>query len=286
MKFAWLTDIHLNFLDEKQRVNFYQEIVSTNSDAILITGDIAEAPTIAPIMKEMSNAIQKPIYFVLGNHDYYHATVNSVRTEMVRLTKTNSLLYWLPAWGSQRLDQDTILLGQDGWADGRLGDYFNSRLTLNDSKMIIDLLHQAIIGKNKLLDKMQQLADYDAKQLENDLKKSLQQHPKKIIVLTHIPPFKEVCIHKGKICDDDYLPYFSSKATGDVLMHNAKENPTIKFLVLAGHTHSESIYKVLPNLTVKVGKAEYLKPEIQDAIYIVPYKYYKKRNYGSKSITF
>ena len=263
MKLTWLTDIHLNFLDQKQRNNFYQKIVQTHSDAILLTGDIAEAPTIVSIMKEMSDAIKQPIYFVLGNHDYYHAKVEDVRNEMKNLTETYNLLHWLPASGPQRLDQDTILLGQDGWADGRLGDYYNSRLTLNDTKFIIDLLHQAIIGKNQLLDKMQQLADHDAKQLEYNLKQALQQHPKKIIVLTHIPPFKEVCFHKGKICDDNYLPYFSSKATGDILMKIAQENPTIEFLTLAGHTHSDSTYKALPNLVVKVGGAEYFQPAIQ-----------------------
>ncbi len=263
MKLTWLTDIHLNFLDQKQRNYFYQEVIQTSSDAILITGDIAEAPTIISIMKEMDDAIRKPIYFVLGNHDYYHATVDDVRNAMKHLTETHNLLYWLPASGLQHLNQDTLLLGQDGWADGRLGDYYNSRLTLNDSKFIIDLFHQAIIGKNQLLDKMQQLADRDAKQLECNLEQALQRHPKKIIVLTHIPPFKEVCFHKGQACDENYLPYFSSKATGDVLMQIAEENPGIEFLTLAGHTHSDSAYKVLPNLMVKVGGAEYFKPAIQ-----------------------
>lgn len=62
----------------------------------------------------------------MGNHDYYRGQINKVREEMITLTKTEKLLYWLPASGMQILDKSTILVGQDGWADGRLGDYQNS----------------------------------------------------------------------------------------------------------------------------------------------------------------
>ncbi len=126
MKLTWLTDIHLNFLDDDARQKFYRDIIKTECDAVLITGDIAEAPFIKNIMHEMENVIQKPIYFVLGNHDYYRGDVNSVRNEMSELTKSHENLFWLPESGIQALDKNTILLGQDGWADGRLGDYQNS----------------------------------------------------------------------------------------------------------------------------------------------------------------
>jgi len=39
----------------------------------------------------------------------------------------------------QKLDNNIFLIGQDGWADGRLGDYQSSRVVLNDSRMIADL---------------------------------------------------------------------------------------------------------------------------------------------------
>ncbi|HYF98304.1 MAG TPA: hypothetical protein VD770_04915 [Coxiellaceae bacterium] len=70
----------------------------------------------------------------------------------------------------------------------------------------------------------------------------------------------------GKISDDDWLPYFSSKATGDVLMQIAQENSSIKFLVLGGHTHGEANYQALANLNIRIGSAEYDQPKIQDLI--------------------
>ena len=42
-----------------------------------------------------------------------------------------------------------------------------------------------------------------------------------VLVLTHVPPFREACWHEGRISGDDYLPYFACKATGDVLLDEA-----------------------------------------------------------------
>lgn len=268
MHYAWLTDIHLNFIDVIERQKFYQEINNAECDGVLISGDIAEAPCLADILNEIANYINKPIYFVLGNHDYYRGKINEVRDAMTTLTKKNDKLFWLPASGIQKLDNDTFLMGQDGWADGRLGDYQNSRVVLNDSRMIADLFQEKIRGKYPLLDKMQQLANADATKLKNDLEQAISQNPKKIIVLTHVPPFKEACLHEGKISDDNWLPYFSSKVMGNVLMQSAHENLAIDFLVLCGHTHSEAIYQPIDNLIIEAGRAEYYQPVIQKMILI------------------
>lgn len=95
MNLAWLTDVHLNFLDANERKKFYQEIINTSSDGVLLSGDIAEAPSIKNILQELSNFIKKPIYFILGNHDYYRGQINEVRCEMTRLTESSEHLFWL-----------------------------------------------------------------------------------------------------------------------------------------------------------------------------------------------
>lgn len=263
MKLAWLTDIHLNFIDENTRKKYYQDIVNIQCDGVLISGDIAEAPSLVDLLTEMVKYIKKPIYFILGNHDYYKGKIDEVRDAMKLLSEVNEQLYWLPASGMQQLGDDTILIGQDGWADGRLGDYQNSSVMLNDSLLIADLLQEQILGRFQLLQKMQQLADTDAMQLQKDLELAVNQHPKKIIVLTHIPPFKEACLYMGKIRNDNWLPYLSCKAVGDVLMKIAQKSPQTDFLVLCGHTHNDASYQPLNNLLIRTGKAEYRYPEIQ-----------------------
>ena len=169
MKLAWLTDTHLNFIDGYAREKYYQEIIDTECDGVFLTGDIAEAPCLIDILSEMSSFIQKPIYFVLGNHDYYRGQVETVKATMVTLTQKQPQLIWMNTAGVLPLNESTLLVGQDGWADGRLGDYQKSRVQLNDSRMIADLMQANIFGKFKLLDKMQELADIDAAQLNKDL---------------------------------------------------------------------------------------------------------------------
>ncbi len=263
MKLAWLTDIHLNFLDKIERKKFYEQIIASQAEAVLISGDIAEAPSVSDILKEMVEEIQKPIYFVLGNHDYYRGNVKDVREEMAVLNQDYINLFWLPTSEMQSLNHNTLIIGEDGWADGRLGDFANSRVSLNDSRLIVDLFQAKIIGKFQLLQKMQQFADADALRLQENLCLAIKQYPRKIVILIHVPPFKEACMHEGKMSDKDWLPFFSSAIMGDILMKVASENSSIEFLVFCGHTHSEAYYQPLKNLTVEAGKAEYYYPRIE-----------------------
>lgn len=75
-------------------------------------------------------------------------------------------------------------------------------------------------------------------------------------------------MHEGKISDNHWLPYFSSKVMGEILMQSAHQNLAIDFLVLCGHTHSEAIYQPIDNLIIEAGRAEYYQPEIQKIIFV------------------
>ncbi|MDA0938964.1 MAG: metallophosphoesterase [Proteobacteria bacterium] len=140
-------------------MDFYQTLIANDSDSVVLSGDIAEATSIKLILKEMANTTQKPIYFILGNHDYYRGGINDARSKMTSITKAEPFLFLLPASGLQKLDKDVVLVGQDCFADGRYGDYTNSRVVLNDSRMIVDLFQSGALGKYPLLEKKQQLAD-------------------------------------------------------------------------------------------------------------------------------
>lgn len=63
-----------------------------------------------------------------------------------------------------------------------------------------------------------------------------------------------------------YLPFFSRKAVGDVLLEVAGSHPKCDLLVLCGQTHGGGEVQVLENLRVLTGPAEYGKPEIQRII--------------------
>lgn len=61
---------------------------------------------------------------------------------------------------------------------------------------------------------------------------------------------------KVKINNDDWLPYFASKATGEVLNDICTAYPDINFLVLCGHTHGKAKYSPCSNLLVEAAGIE------------------------------
>lgn len=267
-KIAWLTDIHLNFLDINSRKNFYQNINQNECEAILITGDIAEADNVCNLLNEFSEQTNKIIYFVLGNHDYYSGSVSLVRKNIKILCSQNSKLIWLGKPEIIKLNDHTLLLGHDGWADARYGNFDHSRVQINDSRLIAELFQAFLLSKSALKNEMQKLADADAKMLEQTLITATNPNIKKIIIATHIPPFPECCLHQGKQSDENWLPYFASKATGDLISNFSQKNPTIDILVLCGHTHSSASFRYNKNLHIKAGAAEYYKPNLQEIITI------------------
>lgn len=264
----WLTDVHLNFLDESERREYYQTLFEASADAALISGDIGEAPSVRLYLQEMAQHLNKPIYFVLGNHDYYRGTVSSVHEKIEQCERINSHLHWLGNGEIVHLSPRSILLGIDAWADARYGDFVHSPIQINDSRLISDLFLAAITGKNNLQKKMAELADIDAAILQKSLTRAMNFNPEHILICAHVPPFPESCVYEGEPTDRDWLPFFSSKALGDVIASCAKKYPKIQFTVVCGHTHSYQRHQPLENLSVKVGQATYGSPEIQEILKI------------------
>lgn len=258
MKLAWATDIHLNFIDPPRRAAFASEVRATGADALLVTGDIAESRNICDLLGELDQALELPIYFVLGNHDFYGSSVAEVHARIREMCAASERLRWLSDRAAIRIDEGVALVGCDGWADGRYGDYARSPVELNDSVHINDL---AELFKGPRLTVMQRLADASAASLRERLTEALCDY-QRVIVATHVPPFAEACWHEGRISGPDWLPYFASKATGDVLLESADAWPAREIEVYCGHTHSGGIARVRPNLVVTTGASEYGEPRV------------------------
>lgn len=185
MKLAWCTDIHLNFLEPDQLASFCSTIAAHEPDAIAITGDISEAPWLDDHLEALEKALDVPIYFVLGNHDYYRGSIKVVRDEMRALSKRSKHLRWLPAAGVIALGE-TALVGHDGWADARYGNFSTSRVMLNDYLHIDEL---AYLPRSARRARLNALGDEAASYLRGVLTEALARY-EKVVVLTHVPPFQ------------------------------------------------------------------------------------------------
>jgi len=255
----WINDIHLEFLDEQQLVRFLSVLRNHNADCVLAGGDIAQAPSISHHLKKLEKVLQCPIYFVLGNHDYYHGSIAAVRSTISELEKKSEYLYWLNRTGIVRLTETITLIGHDGWGDGRLGDFQNSNIMLNDFRLIEELTG---LTRKALLKQLHQLGDEGAEYFRALLPEALRVS-NHVVVLIHVPPFMEATWHEGRPSEPDWLPFFSCKVVGDVLKESMQAHTHKKMTVLCGHTHGGGVSHILPNLVCYTGPAKYGSPRVQ-----------------------
>ncbi|MDR4496236.1 MAG: metallophosphoesterase [Nitrospirales bacterium] len=260
MRVTWATDIHLNFLNLQERASFFRSIVDAQPDAVFLTGDIAEAPSLQPLLGEMHAAVEAPLYFVLGNHDFYYGSISRVRADLASWSRIQQGLTYLTSTELVELTPTTVLIGHDGWGDGRYGNYHLSPVKLSDQELIEDFQD---LNREEVLEKLRALGNEAARNLEEKLHRAVTVYPH-VVCLTHVPPFKEACWYQGKMGNDDWLPYFACRAVGEVLMTVSQERPDCQIAVMCGHTHHEGVAHLRPNLCVFTGSAEYGAPCVQN----------------------
>ena len=259
-KILWMTDIHLDFATKSTFELLLEKVKEKDSDIIIISGDIANSIILVNTLESIASLLEKPIYYVLGNHDYYGSSIKTVRLRMKKLNKKNQYLKYLPLNGIIKLENDTCLIGHDSWYDGKNGCYMDSRVSLSDVTRIQDLIG---FDKMQRLTIFENLAQEAANYFEENISKAFEDY-NNIIAVMHVSPFKESSYYGGKQSDDNWLPFFSSKIVGDVLTNLMKENPNKNMTVLCGHSHGKKDIKILHNLLVKAGSADYYYPIIQE----------------------
>lgn len=254
-----MTDIHLNFLEPAAITRFFERLKKKSPDAVMIAGEIGEAGSVLGYLDELHSALDVPVYFVLGNHDYYHGSIQHLRSQIPEFLNTHPRLFWLTNSGVVSLSSSIALIGHDSWADGVLGDFWNSRVLLNDFVLISEL---ANYDRSNQLRIMGELAIQAVKHFERALPEALNTH-RKVFILTHVPSSRGAAWFMGKTSDENYLPFFASKVVGELLRSIMSRFPEKEATVLCGHTHGKGVYKPLPNLTVITGDARYGHPKAQ-----------------------
>jgi len=251
---TWLTDLHLNFLDEDHVARFIAAVGQELPDVILITGDTAECSDLVGFLDRLTRVA--PIFFVLGNHDFYGSTITETRRR-ARATKQ-----WLPSIGPIRLTDATMLIGVDGWGDARCGN-LESQVTLADWQWIRDFQGQK---RQQRIDTLRSLGTHEAGILQEQLGRL--EPSRELLVLTHVPPFAEACWYNGRQSEPDWLPWFTCIAVGEVLLEYARGRPSSAITVLCGHSHGRGEFRPVDNLLVRTGgwlpgEPDYGNPVIQ-----------------------
>lgn len=284
----WVTDPHLDCVrgDAPRVFGQYLRQENPDAEALLITGDIAQANTFSSMLEGLAKSTGLPLYFVLGNHDAYGGSLYAAR----KAARGVKGAHWLPAAGVVAFGE-TALVGQDGWYDGRLGAGSASKFLLNDFSRIKELrleymprarrmgASMTIFGglpehmRREVLNPVVllagKIADAEAEAAKKTLQSAVGQGFKKIVFATHVPPFEGAAWHQGEPSDHDALPWFASKVMGEAILSVAQQAPDVAFIVLCGHSHSPGTCDPAPNVHVLTGKAVYGSPYLAGTLDLV-----------------
>lgn len=280
-KLIWCTDIHLDFLDGPDDVGrvheeFAEPLSKVECDGILLTGDISLAQHVGRHLNILGRIVNKPIYFVLGNHDFYGGSFSSVRDTVNILCEDSSNLKYLTGAGPISLTEKVALVGDDGWYDAGYGDPFRSPYVMSDWLRIHDYVAGGVktygmygsgIDMGAVVGLSRKFAAAAAERMLAALSAAASSH-ETVIVLTHVPPWTKAHRHDGKAGSPAAHPWYTSKVMGHVIEEVAKTHPKVKFEVFCGHTHGKCDAKIRPNVKCHVGHSDYGSPGIAGTLQI------------------
>jgi Icc protein len=206
----------------------------------------------------LESAVNKPIIYVLGNHDAWGSTIEIVQKAAYDLSSMSNFIKWLGSTPYIALTKSTAIVGHDGWYDA-MGGEPDFSVGMNDWTNMGDFSGQ---NRGAIVAISRKLAHAATTYTMQAIKAAARYHSN-IVVMTHVPPFKS---------HNQNLPgasWFISKMYGDMLVAAAKAYPAVKFTVIAGHTHIRGNVQIDKNMICLTGFAEYGKPKIETVLEVV-----------------
>ena len=259
----WLTDLHLDRASHERIGMLLHTIAGIQSKALIVTGDTSSAPAIVKHLRELAEACApRPLYFVLGNHDFHHGSIEWVERELAAVCRSVANLRHLHGDEIIPLDQHTALIGHRGWADARAGWGRKTIIGSRDHRSIEDFRKLSRAG---LFAKMESLGRESAAAFRRTLPLALSSY-RHVVVATHVPPFPQTAYYNNQPCGPTHLPHFTNLTAGMALTGIVRNFPCRRVTVLAGHTHSKAGSWILGNLEARVGGARTGNPGIQGVL--------------------
>jgi len=262
MKLAWITDPHFDHAKLDTWRVWSDDLIAHAPDALVLTGDLSEGDDVSYQLRCMAETFDRPIYFVLGNHDFYGKSIGETRRQIIDLSREVEHLHYLTDRSPILFGDGAALVGDDGWGDATQGDYENTTVRLNDFQLIEDFCNSPRETWREIL---QREGRDSGARLAGKLA-SLPESVRHVLIATHVPPFRESCWYEGKTTDENWAPFFVCGGVADALRSAAAANPNRMHIVLCGHTHHDGDAEITPNLIVHTGYSRYGTLDIESII--------------------
>lgn len=297
MRLAWTSDLHLVFLDHSEPgspdalFRWLDCLASQPFDALAISGDISEAPSLCAHLDLLQQTVQRPIYFVLGNHDFYRGSFQHVMPAVEDLTRRLPQLHCLELLDFVELTPATALVGHGCWGDAGYGDFFHSQVMLNDWKIIDEMrkwkrgpwtlscvarcgaCEKEIVQWPASCDDLDRQALCEAlvaqgaraaQHIRRVLPRALDAR-ENVILLTHTPPFAPRCV-PTPVDWDSWAPHAGCKAAGEAIEEIMEQYADRQLLILSGHIHCSSCLQISRNIEQRTAAATYGQPHLEEMI--------------------
>ena len=273
VKIAWASDVHLDFLDreggEELIVDrFARPLSTTDVDAVVISGDISLSESIVSHIRLLDDVLQRPVYFVLGNHDFYGGNFLDVTDSVAAACSDRPNLNFLTrATEASFVAPGVSIIGHDGWYDGYIGNPFTGGILMSDWVKIEDYAREGHVlqmgnGVNLSIPGILSLSRkraFAAAEHVEALAVDAASGSDTVIIVTHVPPFVEA--HAiGPKSSPPAIPWYTSRLMGDAILSVAQRYPKTRFEILCGHTHTECHARIAHNVACHVFPADYGNP--------------------------
>jgi Icc protein len=262
-KLLWLSDLHLDYASPSRHNKLLCELKTSHFDAAVITGDTADSKSLIHHLEILAIACSpKPLYIVLGNHDFFGSSLDQTKSEVRKLCSKIDNLHHLQDHGAVWLSTRTILLGHHGWADAKCGWGSQTHVRNPDHWSIADFRN---LIKSERFELMKKLGKDSTQSIRSGLNSVLRKR-RHLIIATHVPPFESSAHYNGKPCGPCHSAHFVNSSMGGMLIGTARHNPNTKFTTISGHTHSPVQEYILENLESRVAGVKRGRPQIQDIL--------------------
>lgn len=261
MQIGFATDIHLDhpnlWTTDKAGIGRF---IAENLEVLLVGGDISTGTHFERHFSAFCEGAGIPVYFVLGNHDFWDAPEATVRETAGKFPG------YLDQAGVVELTPCLGLVGRSGWYDTLSGNPLTSRIRVNDWVSIPRL--QGLWADKYLLQKAcRQWSEEEAEKARVDLVKAAKEYPT-VIFITHFPCFTATCWNEHGRLDtgeSGWWPWSINTTLGQTILDVVAEHPQTDFTILSGHTHGGGRKQLRSNLTCISGKAVYGTPRLAAA---------------------
>jgi predicted phosphohydrolase len=259
-KYVWITDCHLLPWHRYRLLNL---ILDEKPKGVIITGDISHSgPLVLKDLDFLGKRIGRPLYFVLGNHDFYLSSFQAIHIGLRELCAKHKNLIWLTEREVVSLTEEVSLIGVEGWYDARLGNPNHIKHTF-DHRLIKEIKQLPNWGAKVAL--FRELADRSAQLATEKLQQALEVS-KTVYLATHYPPWFEANRASGTLMEKFWTPYNTNQILGQALERVMETHKKRQLIVLCGHTHTQTFVQVSRNIECWVNNASYLRPVCSEQI--------------------